>query len=118
MLQAVSPAAKDGWIHLTSLTGEEEVESFLAMPATLHPGEASILAIAGSRRWIVLTDDRAARKQAAALEIPVSGTVGILASSFEKNLLSLQEGNELLERIIASGFRSPVADLASLVKHR
>lgn len=103
------PRRADGWLRLTSLNTEEEVLIFSGMPGQLHAGEASCLAIARQRKWLLLTDDKAARRHAADLDIAVSGTLGCL-------VLGIEQANEWLARIIASGFHSPVTDLASLVK--
>jgi predicted nucleic acid-binding protein len=118
VLEALSPGAKDGWIQLTTLSGEEEIELFLGMPGTLHQGEASSLAIARARGWLLLTDDKAARKAALQREIPISGTLGCLVGAVESGLCSLSEANLLLEQIVEEGFFSPVSDLSALIDQR
>jgi predicted nucleic acid-binding protein len=55
--QLIAPFAEDGWIELTSMTDEQELHDFHELPARLHRGEASSLAIARQRRWLFLTDD-------------------------------------------------------------
>ncbi len=110
------PKREDGWLRLTSLNNEGEVLIFSGMPGQLHAGEASCLAIARQRNWLLLTDDKAARRHAADLKIAVSGTLGCLVLGIERNLWTLEESNDWLKRIIASGFHSPVADLSGLVK--
>jgi len=55
------PLASDGWLHLTSLEGEEELRIFSHMPAALHRGETSCLAVAVRRGMAFLTDDARAR---------------------------------------------------------
>lgn len=115
LLQATQ-ANEDGWITLSSLAGEEEIELFLGMPTVLHPGEASSLAIAQNRGWLFLTDDKAARKQARSRGIQLSGTLGCLVGLVENELCTLGEANQYLERIIRAGFFSPISDLGSLVR--
>ncbi|MCP3959968.1 MAG: DUF3368 domain-containing protein [bacterium] len=110
------PRAEDGWLRLTTLTGQTEVELFSALPSQLHAGEASSLAIAQNRRWLFLTDDNAARKLALRREVALSGTLGCLAIGVERKLWALEEANRWLRGIIDSGFHSPVADLAELLK--
>lgn len=114
--EVLHPRKEDGWLRLTSLNSEAEVLSFSGMPGQLHAGEASCLAIAQQRNWLLLTDDKAARRYAADLKVAVSGTLGCLVLGIERNLWTLEESNGWLKRIIASGFHSPVTDLAGLVK--
>lgn len=118
VVEALSPGVKDGWIQLTPLSGDAEVELFLSMPATLHQGEASSLAIAQSRGWLLLTDDKAARRTARERRIPLSGTLGCLVGAVENGVCGLAEANSLLESILEEGFFSPVSDLSSLIQRR
>ena len=48
--QGVEPLAEGGWMHLTSLSHEQELRSFRELPARLHRGEIASLAIARRRR--------------------------------------------------------------------
>jgi len=86
------------------------------MPGQLHAGEASCLAIAQQRNWLLLTDDKAARRHAVDLKVAVSGTLGCLVLGIERDLWTLELANGWLKRFIASGFHSPVTDLAGLLK--
>jgi predicted nucleic acid-binding protein len=110
------PLNEDGWLRLTSLSTEREVLIFSGLPAQLHAGEASCLAIAQQRSWLFLTDDKAARRQADKRKVTCSGTLGCLVLGVERGLWTLDQANEQLGRIIAAGFFSPVKDLAGLVK--
>lgn len=113
--KVLHPAREDGWLRLTGLSDDREIELFSGMPGRLHAGEASCLAIAQHRGWLLLTDDKAARRHAVDRKVPVSGTLGCLILGIERELWSLGEANECLARIIVSGFRSPVEDLSVLV---
>jgi uncharacterized protein len=114
--EILRPMREDGWLRLTSLSNEREVLTFSSVPNQLHAGEASCLAIAQERNWLLLTDDKAARRYAADRSIAVSGTLGCLILGVERDLWTLEQSNRWLERIIASGFFSPVTDLSGLVK--
>lgn len=114
--EIVHPMVEDGWLRLTGLRNEKEIELFSGMPGRLHAGEASCLAIALHRSWLFLTDDKAARRHAADRNIAVSGTLGCLILGVERGLWTLGQADGLLERLVASGFHSPVRELASLVK--
>jgi predicted nucleic acid-binding protein len=113
--KVLHPMREDGWLRLTSLSDDEEIELFSSMPGRLHAGEASSLAIAQHRGWLLLTDDKAARRHAENRKIAVSGTLGCLILGIEQ-VWNPDQANEWLERIVASGFHSPVTDLSALMK--
>lgn len=111
----VYPLAECGWIRLTSLINEREFSAFGRLPSTLHPGEASCLAIAYCRDWALLTDDQAARKQAVNLEIRLSGTLGCLVLGVDQSIFSINKANTWLYEMISQGYHSPVDDLTILL---
>jgi predicted nucleic acid-binding protein len=114
---SIYPFADRGWLHLTSVAGDEELRLFGAMPAYLHRGEASSIAIARIRGWQFLTDDLAARRYALKLGVQVSGTLGCLVLAVEVGLYGLDEANAWLGLLIRSGFRSPVLELTQLLQY-
>jgi predicted nucleic acid-binding protein len=114
--QWVEPLAEGGWIHLTSMSHEPELRYFRELPARLHRGENSSLAIARHRGWLLLTDDRAARTEATRLGVLVSGSLGCLVLAVERHLCSLLQANSWLQEMIHQGYHSPVTDLAPLLK--
>lgn len=105
-----------GWIRLTSMSAEAEFMLFTSLLSTLHSGEASCLAIAKCRNWTMLTDDRAARREATRLGIRLSGTLGYLLMSVERRVCNLDPANMLLHSMIRGGYRSPTADLSTLLR--
>lgn len=52
---------------------------------------------------------------AARWRIPVSGTLGLLMRLVDLKNLALSEANDLLAKMIAAGYRSPVASLQELL---
>ena len=114
--QWIEPLAEGGWIHLTSMSHEQELRYFRELPAHLHRGEMASLAIARHRCWLLLTDDRAARTEATRLGIPVSGSLGCLVLAIERHLCSLSQANIWLQEMIHQGYHSPVTDLAPLLR--
>ena len=92
-----------------------EYKLFLELAGHLGRGEASSMAAAKIKSAIVVTDDRAARKQCLKMKIPVTGTIGILKASFASGQISLSDSDTILERMIASGFFSPVNNISSIV---
>ena len=114
--EILRPVREGGWLRLTSLSNEKEVLAFSNMPGQLHAGEASCLAIAQQRSWLLLTDDKAARRHAADRNIAISGTLGCLVLGVERSLWTLKQANQYLDRIVAAGFFSPIMDLSNLVR--
>lgn len=110
----LAAAGNQGWLQLTSLATEQERQLRDSMPQGLHDGEAVSLAIAADRGWRFLTDDRQARVQAQRMDVPVTGTVGILLTLVEEGLLTRVNANTILREMIAMGYRSPVTELGDL----
>ena len=103
----IHPFAEGGWIDLVAMVDADELRLFRSLPGRLHGGEASCLAIARHRNWAFLTDDKVARNAARSWEIVVSGTLGILIQGVKRGVLTVDEGDELLRKMIARGYRSP-----------
>jgi predicted nucleic acid-binding protein len=79
--------------------------------AAIDVGEAEALAIAIQRGLGVLTDDQAARRCATSRGIACSGTLGILSRLVEADVLTLDEGQVLLDRMKSLGYRAPAGSL-------
>ncbi len=113
----IHPFAEEGWIELVSMAGEEELRLFRSLPRRLHRGEASCLAIARHRGWAFLTDDKLARTTAREWGIVVSGTLGVLVQAVKRDLLTAETADELLQKMIARGYRSPYASIQRLLEN-
>jgi hypothetical protein len=116
IVQFIHPFVEDGWIRLVGASSEEELRLLDELPQRLHPGEAACLAIAHYRGWVLLTDDLAARREATRLGIRKSGSVGCLVLAVERGLCDLGQANHWLEEMIQHNYRSPVTDLAPLLR--
>lgn len=92
-----------------------ERDYFREMITFLGHGEASCIAFARDRTAIVATDNRTARKQCANMKIPVTGTIGILKASVQDSMFTLEQANDVLDRMIASGFYSPVSSITDIL---
>lgn len=104
------PDTRWDWLTVVELA-EDEQASFEQLLQQLNAGEASCLAVAARRQGRVLTDDRDARKLAAQLRVPVSGTLGVLLYLVEEQRLSLSQANQLLQEMMGKGYRTPVDHL-------
>jgi predicted nucleic acid-binding protein len=113
----IHPFSEAGWLHLTVME-TDELRRFGELPARLHKGEAACLAIAEHRHWTLLTDDSAAREEAARRGIRLSGSIGCLVLAVERELSTLEQANEFLSEMIRLGYRSPVTDITPLLKPR
>lgn len=116
MNQLIHPFAPQGWIFLTSVADEQEIRTFSDLPARLHYGETSSIAIAQHRDWLFLTDDLMARGHAVQSGIRISGSVGCLVLAVERGLCDQEQANGWLQQMMREGYHSPVSDLTALLK--
>jgi len=107
------PAQDWSWLPILTIT-EVEQPLYQLLTRRLNAGEASCLAIAASRGYRVFTDDQDARELAARRHIPVSGTLGLLILLVDQQNISQTTGDNLLTRMISSGYHSPVTSLQEL----
>jgi predicted nucleic acid-binding protein len=114
--QHIHPLASQGWIQLVSMADEQELRAFRSLAAQLDTGEASCLAIARHRGWAFLSDDKRARKQARAWQIPLSGTLGVLVQAVKRQVLTPEAGDQLLQAMIQRGYHSPYDTLHPLLQ--
>ncbi|WP_297522804.1 DUF3368 domain-containing protein, partial [Thermococcus sp.] len=82
---------------------------------SLGRGEASCIAVARNRGLIFLSDDYDARKKARLLGVKVSGTIGLLVLGVKKNVLTLDEADKLLQKMIELGFYSPIKRIEEIM---
>jgi predicted nucleic acid-binding protein len=90
------------WLRVLTLTPQEEA-LYQQLCERLNKGEASCLAIAAQQKDRILTDDRDARWIATQMQIPISGTLGLLRYMVERGNPSLSAADQLLHAMIAFG---------------
>ncbi len=106
----------DAWIELSiAEPSAEEMAFYQTLPSSLGVGEKSCISIAHHRRMVLATDDLDARKAAIKLDLATTGTIGILVLCIRQGLLSLDQGDEVLDLMIDRNYHSPVKDLAQLL---
>lgn len=98
---------------VVSLT-ENERKHLTELLGSLGKGEASCIAAANSQKAIMATDDRLARKYCSAMEIPVTGTIGILKASLNDGIISLSDADIILRKMIEKGYYSPVRSMKDI----
>jgi len=62
----------------------------------------------------MVSDDRAARSQCIQMNIPVTGTIGILKASVIDGLLTTAKADEILQKMVEKGFYSPIRSMADI----
>jgi predicted nucleic acid-binding protein len=102
------------WLPVWTLDEIEEAhyEHFLH---TRNAGEASCLAMSLVRGCQFLTDDRDARELAGLFQVPISGTLGVLARLVDMNAVEFDEAESLLREMVAAGYRSPITSLIDIL---
>jgi len=113
--QLIVPFSKTGWLHLTGLNTTDEFRTFGQLLSHLHSGEASSLAIAYHRQWTFLSDDKAARKAGTSLNVPISGTIGVLLALVKHHHVSLTQADRILQQMIQLGYHAPVSSLNEIL---
>jgi len=101
------------WAWLPILDLDEPVKPlYQQLRIHLGRGEASCIALAHHGGHRVLTDDRDARR--IAMQIPVSGTLGLLALLIDLKHLHPAAADQLLQRMIEAGYHSPISSLSEI----
>jgi predicted nucleic acid-binding protein len=113
-LMKVQEALRKGWIKEIVLNSKKEKSLYETLAVSLGLGEASSIAAAKFRGYVFACDDRAARRESGLMAVKLTGTVGILEKAVEKRIVSLNEGNRILIKMIEIGFYSPVKSLKNI----
>jgi predicted nucleic acid-binding protein len=115
-LAAIPKAVRAGWLRETGLRTADEKRLFESLSRSLGLGEASAIAVAKSRRFLFASDDRVARAEAAALRVPLTGTLGILVRAVRTGVCDSRTADECLSRMVDAGFFSPVRSIREFVQ--
>jgi predicted nucleic acid-binding protein len=108
------PLSGDGWLQIARLSSKERSTAHsIVTKGGLDAGEAESLAIASSRKLMVILDDRAARSFAEVMGITFIGTAGMLFQAFLKKHLTLAELEDAVETLSQTIWLAPavVADI-------
>jgi predicted nucleic acid-binding protein len=113
-VERIEKALDDGWLQLAQLSPKEKSAARgIVSKGGLGGGEAESLALAGSRKLVIILDDRAARSFAEVMGITFLGTAGMLFHAFVKKHLTLAELEDAVEVLSQTIWLSPavVADI-------
>lgn len=111
----VLPKRDWSFLKILKIESEHEQYHFERFRQMLGEGESSCLSLSISRGMKILTDDLDTRRYAQRMGISVSGTIGVLALSVKKGIISKEEGNIFLLKMIEKGYYSPCKSLNGLV---
>jgi predicted nucleic acid-binding protein len=114
-LAAVPKAVRAGWLKETGLRSRAEKALFESLSRSLGWGEAAAIAVAKGRGLHFASDDKVARAEAVRLGVPVTGTAGILVKAVRRGVCDARAADFYLEKMIASGFFSPVGSIRGLL---
>lgn len=81
----------------------------------LDAGETHALAVARSLSGMIATDDGAARRRAASLDVSVTGSLRILALAVEQDRLTIEQADERLTQWIDAGYYSPIDSVVDVL---
>lgn len=112
----IKMALSEGWLIETPLRNIKEKKLFETLSTSLGSGESSSIAVAKNRGLTFASDDLVARREAILLNIPLTGTVGILVRAVNGKVINLQRGETILSSMKEHGFYAPVESLSVLIK--
>lgn len=101
------------WLAILDLTAPEQAQAD-EMGRSLGRGEAACIAIALSRKLLMLSDDWDARSLGRSFGLEISGSLGVLDRLVLRQVLSLDEADASLAEMVRRGFRSPYVSLREI----
>ncbi len=117
-LRYLNNALSKGWLGEYALNSPEELYWFGRFTQRLSKGEAASLAAAKVKGWQLATDDLVARKLAKAVlgEHRILGSIGILISAVQKEVVPVNEAETLHKQMKDAGYYSPIASLKEFLE--
>jgi predicted nucleic acid-binding protein len=113
-LEDILEAERTGRLKRAGLGTEEERRLLASLSRPLGLGEASSIAVAKSRGLVFASDDRAARTDASALDVPLTGTLGILTKAVRAGVRDLRTADDHLGKMVKAGFFSPIRSIKEI----
>lgn len=107
-VEHIEKALDDGWLQVARLSSKERRTAHsIITKGGLGAGEAESIALASSRKLMVILDDKAARSFAEVMRITYLGTAGLLFQAFVKKDLTLAELEDAVEALSQTIWLSP-----------
>src|ERR1019366_5445859 len=99
----------DGWLQVTEMSSREKrTAQTIIAKSRLDAGEAESIALASSRRLMVILDDKEARSFAEAMGIEFQGTAGMFLQAFFKKLLTFTELEDAVQELSKTTWLAPM----------
>jgi predicted nucleic acid-binding protein len=115
-VERIEKALDDGWLQVAQLSlKEKNTAHSIVSKGGLDSGEAESIALASSRKLMVIIDDRAARSFAEVMGVVFLGTAGMLFHGFVRKHLSLVELEDAVEELSKTIWLAP-AVVAEVLK--
>jgi predicted nucleic acid-binding protein len=112
-LKTIDNLIEEKVISICNISRKER-RAYIELSGQLGKGEASSIAAAYEQGLVVVTDDRAARRVCSQMGVAVTGTIGIIKASLFDGEITLNQANDILKKMTASGFYSPVRKIDDL----
>lgn len=113
-LSLIQEAFGEGWLKENALRKKKEKPLFQSLSVSLGLGEASSIAVAKARGFLLACDDKTARREADFLGIKLTGTIGILKKAVRVKVIGLKDGDRILAEMKAHGYYSSVESLKEI----
>lgn len=110
-LERIQDSMREGWLKEVHVHGKREKSLFETLSVSLGLGEASSIAVAKFRQFVLASDDRTARREAGLLGIQLTGTLGILQEAVKRDVVKVNKADSILSKMIEHGFFSPLRTL-------
>jgi predicted nucleic acid-binding protein len=107
-LEEIPKAVQAGWLRESGLRTGSEKRLFASLSRSLGLGEAASIALAKGRGFVFASDYRTARAEALALDVRLTGTLGILIKAARTKVCDVRTADTYLSGMIEAGFYSPV----------
>jgi predicted nucleic acid-binding protein len=107
-VEELQRALEEGWLRVVRLSARERrfMQSLLRS-TRLDEGEAEALAVAHSREWLVVVDDKEARAVAGAMRLSYLGSAGVLLEALAQGHLTLETLEEAVRDLTRVIWLSP-----------
>lgn len=118
-VERIEKAIDDGWLQIARLSAKErKMAQSMVSKNRLDGGEAESIALASSRKLIVILDDREARSFAEGLGVQFLGTAGMLFQGFVRKHLTLAELEDAVQELSQTIWLGPAVVAEVLKKAR
>lgn len=115
---AVAAALRGGWLLETQLSPDELALALgIGERYGVDQGEAEAIALASSRAWVLVCNEKPGRTAALDMGLKVTGSMGILYKAVELGVLAPQQADEAIAYMRAANQWVPVGRYGGVKAH-